>query len=337
MSGGALRIGVDLGGTKTEVVALDEAGVEHYRARRPTPRDDYEATLEGIAALVREAEAHAGAAASVGVGTPGSVVPETACMQNCNSTWLNGRPLPADLERRLGRPVAMANDADCFALSEAVDGAGAGAASVFGVILGTGVGGGLVVEGRLLRGANGIAGEWGHLPLPPLGEWVPDAVRERAASLPGRRCWCGRRNCIEAWLSGPGLATTRRALSPANTAPAPQHEDLAASAAAGDEGAAAALDLYAWQLAGALVLVVDVVDPEVVVLGGGLSRLPSLYNDVPARWIGGIFAERVRTRLSPPRHGDASGVRGAARLRRAAAAPSGRVATALPAGDPNRH
>jgi fructokinase len=328
---------VDLGGTKTEVVALDDGGVEHYRARRPTPREDYAATLEGIATLVRETEACVGAAASVGVGTPGSVVPETGCMQNCNSTWLNGRPLHADLERRLGRRVALANDADCFALSEAVDGAGAEAASVFGVILGTGVGGALVVEGRLLRGANGIAGEWGHLPLPPLGDWVPDAVRERAARLPDRRCWCGRRNCIEAWLSGPGLAATRRWCSPAKAASAPQREDLVAAAAGGDEAAGTALDLHAWQLAAALATVVNVVDPEVVVLGGGLSKLPSLYNDVPARWIGGIFAERVRTRLSPPRHGDASGVRGAARLRRAAAAQRGRVAAVPPAGDPNRH
>ncbi|MEE4384771.1 MAG: ROK family protein, partial [Pseudomonadales bacterium] len=232
---------------------------------------------------------------------------------------------------------AIANDADCFALSEAVDGAGAGAASVFGVILGTGVGGGLVVEGRLLRGANGIAGEWGHLPLPPLGEWVPGAVRERAARLADRRCWCGRRNCIEAWLSGPGLAATRRSLAPVDVASAPRQEDLAAAAAEGDEAAGAALDLYGWQLAGALALVVNVLDPEVVVLGGGLSKLPSLYNDVPARWIGGIFAERVRTRLSPPRHGDASGVRGAARLRRGTAPHAARVDAVPPDRGPLRH
>ena len=195
-----MHVGFDLGGTKTEIVGLDERGGEVLRRRRPTPHGDYDGTLELIGALLAEAEALHGAAASVGIGTPGAVVPATGCMKNCNSTWLNDRPLPADLTRVLGRPVAIANDADCFTLSEAVDGAGAGRASTFGVILGTGVGGGIALHGRLLSGPNALAGEWGHNPLPPL-DAAGDAVVGRQAALAARRCWCGRLDCIEAWLS----------------------------------------------------------------------------------------------------------------------------------------
>lgn len=276
MSAPALRIGIDLGGTKIEGVALDRGGATAARARIATPRGDYDATLTAIAGLVSELESSAGADGTVGIGMPGAISPATRLVKNANSTWLNGRPLQVDLERALERPVRLANDANCFALSEALDGSGAGASVVFGVILGTGVGGAIVANGALLPGANAIAGEWGHVPLP----WMD------AGEFPGPRCWCGRHGCIETFLSGP-----------------------ARSSAPGADPA-----VYESRLARALAMVVNVIDPDVIVLGGGLSKLERLYEEIPRLWSRWIFSDRAVTRLLPPRHGDAGGVRGAAWL-----------------------
>lgn len=309
-----MYIGIDLGGTKTEIVVLDAAGGERLRFRRPSPHGDYDATLDLLRRLIITAERVHGPAASVGIGAPGALVPSTGRMQNCNSTWLNGRPLQADLERLCQRPIALANDADCFALAEAVDGAGAGFDTVFGVILGTGVGGGIVSHRRLLAGPNAIAGEWGHVRMPELVE-APAGIRQRLDSLPSRPCYCGRSDCIETWLSGPGLALSGRQLGE-QVATA---EALVEAAEAGSPAAMAALDLYAWQLAAALSLVINVLDPHCIVLGGGLSNLHSLYTRVPARWGRFVFSATVRTPLRPPRHGDSAGVRGAAWLGRDAA------------------
>jgi len=301
-----MHAGIDLGGTKTEIVVLDD-GVERERFRRPTPPGDYDAGIETIAALVAEAESRCGPVATIGIGTPGSVVPDTGCMKNCNSTWLNGRPLPADLTRRLGRPVAIANDADCFALSEAVDGAGADAETVFGVIMGTGVGGGIVHGKRLMSGPNGIAGEWGHNPLPSLAP-AGDEIAARHRALGSRACWCGRSDCIEAWLSGPALHRTWAALG----GEAADATGIAHAAAAGDRAAQMALDLHGWQTAAALAGGINLLDPGAIVLGGGLSKLSTLYDVVPERWGAFVFSDAVRTHLRPARHGDSGGVRGAA-------------------------
>ncbi|THF62019.1 ROK family protein [Pseudothauera rhizosphaerae] len=296
-----MRLGVDLGGTKIEIVALDEQGHERLRRRMPTPRGDYAATIEAVAALVEAAERELGVRGGpVGIGTPGSVSPVTGRMRNANSTCLNGRALWEDLEARLGRSVRIANDADCFAVSEAADGAGAGAAVVFGVILGTGVGGGIVVHGRLLTGANGIAGEWGHSPLP-----LP-----QPEDLPLPACYCGRRGCVETYLSGPGLTADHvRHGGAALDAAA-----IAQGASAGDRACEATLQRYEARLARALAGVINLLDPDVIVLGGGLSRLDRLYRNVPRLWLAHVFSDRVDTRLLPARHGDSSGVRGAAWL-----------------------
>ena len=295
-----MRIGVDLGGTKTELIALADDGTVRLRRRMPTPAGDYAATVALIAAMVAQAEAELATRASIGIGTPGSVSPVSGLMRNANSTCLNGRPLKQDLEAALGREIRIANDANCFALSEAVDGAGQGGAVVFGVILGTGVGGGVVVNGQVLNGANGIAGEWGHNPLPPGedGEGVAPA------------CYCGRRGCVETWLSGPALAAdhlrvTGEALTP---------EALVARAAAGDAACEATLLRYETRLARALAGVINLLDPDVIVLGGGLSSLDRLYRNVPLRWTPHVFSDAIATRLRPPLHGDSSGVRGAAWL-----------------------
>ena len=298
------RIGIDLGGTKIEAVALAPDGTELARRRVPTPQGDYDATLAAIADLVHGFEHAVMARCRVGIGMPGTISPATGLVKNANSTWLNGRPFRRDVERALGRPVALANDADCFALSEATDGAGAGARVVFGVILGTGVGGGIVVDGRLLAGPNAIAGEWGHNPLP----WPRDEER------PGPSCYCSRAGCIETFLSGPGLARDHaraEGLAEGAALPAPE---IAALAAAGDEGARRALERHAERLARALAHVINLLDPHAIVLGGGLSALPSLYERVPSLWSRWVFSDRVDTRLLPPAHGDASGVRGAAWL-----------------------
>ena len=270
-----MRIGVDLGGTKIELLALDAAGNGRWRKRVPTPKGDYRATMEAVRDLVGEAERALRTRATVGVGTPGAISSLTGRIKNANSTCLNGQPLKEDLEAALGREVRLANDANCFALSEAVDGAGAGARVVFGVILGTGVGGGIVVDGKLLVGPNSIAGEWGHNPLP-----LP-----QGADLPLPDCYCGRKGCIETYLSGPALQRD-----------------------GGD------LKRYQDRLARALAGVVNVLDPDVIVLGGGISNLASLYTEVPARWTPYVFSDQIQTRLRPPAHGDSSGVRGAAWL-----------------------
>lgn len=295
-----MRIGVDLGGTKIEAIAIDGAGRERYRRRVPTPQGDYGATLEAIASLVADAEAALGARASVGMGTPGSISRATGLLRGANSVCLNGRPIREDLARRLGREVRVTNDANCFALSEAADGAGAGADVVFGVILGTGVGGGIVVRGRVLDGPNGIAGEWGHNPLP----WPRDDER------PGPACFCGKDGCIETFLAGPGLAGDHRRATGAALAPAA----IVAAAAAGDPACEATLARYEERLARALAHVVNLLDPDVVVLGGGLSNLDRLYANVPRLWGRWVFSDRVDTRLEKHRHGDSSGVRGAAWL-----------------------
>jgi fructokinase len=304
---GRHRIGVDLGGTKIEAAALDRAGQIVLRRRIGTPAGDYDGTVAAIASLIQEIEKELGERATVGVGIPGTIVAATGRVKNANSIWLNGRPLGADVERALGRPARFANDANCFALSEASDGAAAGCRSVFGVILGTGVGGGIALDRRIIVGANAIAGEWGHNPLPaPL----PD-------ELPGPDCYCGRRGCVETFLSGPGLAADHmRHSGRALAAP-----EIVAAAAAGDSDCRATLDRYADRLARALAVVINILDPDAVVLGGGLSRLDSLYKEVPQRWSRYIFSDTVITRLLPPKHGDSSGVRGAAWLWRPDEAP----------------
>lgn len=295
-----MRLGIDLGGTKIELIALDPDHRELLRRRVPTPQGDYTGTLAAIAGLVAEAERDLGARGSVGIGTPGTISPATGLMKNCNSTCLNGRPLKQDLERLLGRELRLANDANCFALSEAVDGAAAGAEVVFGVILGTGCGAGVVVRGHVLTGPNAIAGEWGHNPLP----WSRDDER------PGPPCYCGKAGCIETWLSGPGLA---RDLLAQGGPDLPAHE-IARRADAGDAACAAALARYEDRLARGLAHVINVLDPDVIVLGGGMSNIARLYDNVPHLWGRYVFSDRVDTRLAPPLHGDSSGVRGAAWL-----------------------
>lgn len=293
-----MRIGVDFGGTKIEAIAIDRAGVERSRRRIDTPREDYDGSVRAVAGLVAAVEREAGERGSVGVGIPGAISPATGVVKNANSTWLIGRPLHLDFERALGRPVRVANDANCFALSEATDGAAAGAAVVFGVILGTGVGGGVVVNGRVLVGANAIAGEWGHnaLPWPDASEW------------PGPPCYCGRRGCNEVFLSGDGLRLAHGGAHP------PTARDIASVAAGGDVQASEALSTYARRLSKALATVVNLLDPDVVVLGGGLSNIDALYQRVPVEWTKWIFSDRVDTRLVRAVHGDSSGVRGAAWL-----------------------
>lgn len=304
-----MRIGVDLGGTKIEALALGEDGTELWRQRAPTPAGDYERTLTRIADLVEAAERALGRRGTVGVGIPGTISPATGLVKNSNSVCLIGHPLDRDLADRLRRPVRTANDADCFALSEATDGAAAGAVSVFGAILGTGVGGGLVYRQRLIHGVNAIAGEWGHNPLPWPRVWaIPggDALDER----PGPTCYCGRPGCVELFLSGPGFSRDHAAATGQNLSPT----EIVAAAAAGQEDAAASFDRYIDRLARSLATVINVFDPAVIVLGGGLSQIPALYVEVPRRWARWIFSDTVATRLVRPRYGDASGVRGAAWL-----------------------
>ena len=296
----AFRIGVDLGGTKIEAAAIDRNGGVFARRRIATPSGDYAATLAAVATLVGDIEAELGGGSTVGVGIPGALSARTRLVKNANSTWLIGRPLGRDLETALGRPVRLANDANCFALSEASDGAAAGCRNVFGVILGTGVGGGVVVEGRIVDGANAIAGEWGHNPLP----WP------RPDELPGPPCYCGRSGCIETFLSGPGLAADHRRHGGGEAS----GERIVAAATAGDEACRATLGRYAGRLARALAGVINILDPDAIVLGGGLSAIESLYETVPRLWGEFVFSDEIVTRLLPPRHGDSSGVRGAAWL-----------------------
>ncbi len=310
-----MRIGIDLGGTKTELIMLGHDGAERLRFRCPTPAGDYHATVALIAEMVGRAEYESGARATVGIGTPGSVSLKTGRMKNCNSTCLNGQPLQQDLEHALGRQIRISNDANCFALSEAIDGAAAGSDVMFGVILGTGVGGGLVINQRIVRGCNRIAGEWGHNPLPS-----PDK-----SEMTGPACYCGRAGCIERWLSGPGLAEDYKrnggesisdlGISDGGISDVGiSAENIAAAATQGDAGAADALERYCQRLARALAGVINIVDPDVIVLGGGLSGIDLLYDRVPALWHAYIFSDRVDTKLLRPQYGDASGVRGAAWL-----------------------
>ncbi len=282
-----LRVGIDLGGTKIEALALDGGGREVFRKRISSPQGDYAATIAAVTSLVNEI-----GEGSVGVGIPGALSRATGLVRNANSTWLNGRPLKEDLEKALGRPVRLDNDANCLALSEAVDGAGKGAEVVFGVNLGTGVGGGIAVGGRIVVGANAIAGEWGHNPLPS----------PTAADLPHPACYCGRRGCIETYLSGPGLSRDHEKVTGERREPQElvSHEKTMAR--------------YEERLARSLAGVINILDPDVIVLGGGMSKVARLYTEVPRLWTRYVFSDHVATRLAPPVHGDSSGVRGAAWL-----------------------
>jgi fructokinase len=295
----SLRIGIDLGGTKIEGIALRESE-EVARMRVETPHGDYAATVEAVAATVEALERRAGARGSVGVGIPGTMSASTGLVKNANSAWLIGQPLQTDLQGRLGREVRVANDANCFAVSEAADGAGAGAEVVFGVIVGTGTGAGIVVRGGVLTGPNGIAGEWGHNPLPwPAGD-------ER----PGPVCYCGQQGCIETFLSGPGLQADYERDSGRRLPPAM----IVDESTRGDRTARNALARYAGRMARALASLINVLDPDVIVLGGGMSNIASLYDDVPRLWQPFVFSDTIATRLVRAKHGDASGVRGAAWL-----------------------
>jgi len=300
MGNQCIRIGIDLGGTKIEAIALGEGGEELARRRVATPRGDYEKTLGVIVKLVEGIEGELNARASVGIGIPGMISPATGLIKNANSTVLISHALDKDLRQALGREIRIANDANCFAISEAVDGAAAGAEVVFGVIVGTGTGGGIVVRGKVLTGPNAIAGEWGHNPLP----WP------RAEELPGPDCYCGKKGCIETFLSGPGMArdylkTTGKSLDPA---------EIVTLASHGEEAAAACLDRYEDRMARGLAHVINILDPTIIVLGGGMSNIQRLYTNVPKLWGRYVFSDYVDTRLVPPRHGESSGVRGAAWL-----------------------
>ena len=295
-----MRLGIDLGGTKIAAVVLDDAGAVVWQRRQPSPRGSYDATVDALSDLVSDAERELHVTCTVGVGIPGAISPATGLVKNANSTWLNGRQMREDLSKRLNREVRFANDANCLAISEATDGAAAGADVVFGVILGTGTGGGVVVHGRAITGANAIAGEWGHNPLP----WPDDDER------PGRRCYCGQFGCLETFLSGPGLSAEYEARVGASL----KSEAIVERAAQGDPHAEATLVRWERRLAKSLATIINVLDPDVIVVGGGLSALDRIYTNVPAIWDGWIFSDRVSTRLVRARHGDASGVRGAAWL-----------------------
>jgi fructokinase len=294
-----MRMGIDVGGTKIEAIAID-GGKTLMRRRVPAPRGDYAATVAAVRDIVAAIEGELGATCTVGIGIPGAISTVTGLVKNANSTWLIGQPLDRDLERALGRPVRVTNDANCFALSEATDGAAQGAHTVFGVILGTGTGGGLVVNGRVLEGRHRIAGEWGHNPLP----WLQEGER------PGPACYCGRTGCIETFLSGPGLSTTYGAIAGRRAEAA----EIAALAEAGEPGANDALAIYETQLARALASIINVLDPDVIVLGGGISNISRLYARVPPLMKPFVFSDSADTPIVAARHGDSSGVRGAAWL-----------------------
>jgi fructokinase len=311
-----MRIGIDLGGTKIEAIALDEKSVALYRSRIPTPVGDYLGTLNAVAELVFAIEHKLGRPGSVGIGTPGSLSPQSGLIRNANSTVLNGRPLDRDISRILNRSVRLENDANCFALSEAVDGAGKDVHVVFGVILGTGVGGGLVVNRRVIVGRNRVAGEWGHNPLP----WV------QSDELPGERCYCGKSGCIETFVSGPALAkqfqeATMRSLSA---------KEIARAAEAGDHRALESMEIFENRLARGLAHVVNVLDPDVIVLGGGLSNVGRLYQNLPSLIAQYVFSDAIVTPIVRPVHGDSSGVRGAAFLWPVGASDEGTVKKSTP-------
>ncbi len=292
-----MRFGLDLGGTKMEAVLLDDTGEIVWRERRPTPAEDYQAIIETIAALVAQAAIETAQEMTVGIGMPGSLSPKTGLVRNSNTQCLNGQAIKQDLESAMAREVRLANDANCFALSEATDGAGAGVQSVFGVIIGTGCGGGLVFDGKLQNGANGIGGEWGHNPL----------AAPTADELPGPPCYCGRHGCNEVWISGSGFARDHEAIA---------GEKLTAEQIIASDSAAAkaSFERLCDRIARALGAVINVVDPDVIVLGGGLSNVDALYTHIPEIWDGYIFSDVIETRLVKNKHGDSSGVRGAAWL-----------------------
>lgn len=296
-----MRIGIDLGGTKIEAIALADDGSVRERRRKPTPAGDYEAILAAIRDLVLSVEADLGETASLGIATPGSISPKTRLLRNSNTLVMNGKPFVADIGKLLCREIRTENDANCLALSEAVDGAAAGAASVFAVILGTGVGGGLVIDGKLVSGRNKIAGEWGHIPLP---------LNEIERRLPPRRCFCGQDDCVETYLCGGAFSAEYRQ----RTGKDLSATDIAAAAAAGDAAAQATLDIYVDRLARALAVVINIVDPEAIVFGGGLSKIPQLYEMLPPLLARYAFSDVMTTRVLQAEHGDSSGVRGAAWL-----------------------
>jgi len=295
-----MKLGIDLGGTKIEIIALDDTGVELLRHRVPTPQGDYSSTLKLITDLVNHAESELGQQGSVGIGTPGSISKVTGLLKNSNSLQLNGKPILQDLELLLKRQIKICNDANCFALSEAKDGAASGAEVVFGVIIGTGTGAGIVVNGQVLTGPNGIAGEWGHNALP----WP------REDELPGPECYCGKKGCIETFLSGPGMSKLHQHATGDSLSP----EEIAVKADAGSEVCELSMQRYEHRLARSLAHVINIVDPHVIVLGGGVSNLERLYINVPKLWSRWIFSDRVDTKLVKHRFGDSSGVRGAAWL-----------------------
>ncbi len=295
-----MRIGIDLGGTKIEAIALDSGGAELARRRVPSPQLDYAATLNAIVDLVEGLETELGVQGAVGIGIPGAISPATGLVKNANSTWLIGKPIDQDLQQMLARPVRMANDANCFAVSEATDGAAAGVDVTFGVIIGTGTGGGIAIQGQPLIGANAIAGEWGHNPLP----WP------QTDELAGPNCYCGKRGCIETWLSGPGFAASYERMGGDRL----KAEEIVERAGQDDELAEAALQRYEDRMARSLATVINLLDPDVVVLGGGMSQIARLYHSVPKLWGKYVFSDRIDTQLLPTLHGDSSGVRGAAWL-----------------------
>ena len=324
-----MRIGIDLGGTKTEIICLDQnSGQELYRHRIPTTPNNYDATIQTITGLVATAENTLGKKGSVGVGIPGTVSKRTGLVKNANSTWLNGNPLDKDLELSLRRPVRVENDANCFAVSEATDGAGAGKPVVFGVIVGTGCGGGIALNGKALPGINGIGGEWGHNPLPypqvygKAGPGFAEAPNSKdilfdyftddptRSEYPGNLCYCGRRGCVESWISGTGFKNDYYRV----TGEQLSSLDIIAASRRGEAKAVAALKRYMDRMARALAYVINILDPDVIVLGGGMSNVQALYEEVPHLWKKYLFTDTVDTVLLPPRHGDSSGVRGAAWL-----------------------
>lgn len=326
-----MRIGIDFGGTKTEIICLDKNnGKELYRLRVPTHRDDYAVTVKAFAELVTQAEKVTGRTGTVGIGIPGTVSPETGLIKNSNSLWTIGKPLQKDVSDALGRAVRMENDANCFAVSEATDGAAAGRKMVFGVIIGTGCGGGIAIDGAAHRGINSIGGEWGHNPLPYARTVADTAEMERhfggadcadrlqglysadiaGAEHPGVLCYCGRRGCLETWISGTGFKNEYRRV----TGDSLSTHDIIAAAERGEARAVAALGRYTDRLARALAQMMNLLDPDVIVLGGGMSNVQSLYRDVPAVWGKYIFSDTVKTKVVQALHGDSSGVRGAAWL-----------------------
>jgi fructokinase len=323
-----IKIGIDLGGTKIELVALHGGnGRELYRHRVPTPNGDYDQTIDTLKDLVLQAEQTLGSTASVGMGIPGIVSRSTGLVKNCNATYIIGKALDKDLASALNRPIRIENDANCFALSEATDGAAAGAEVVFGVIIGTGCGGGVVVNQQVVRGVNLIGGEWGHNPMP----WPVLASEDRSLGTeewPGPACYCGRTGCIERFLSGPGFRDDYQRVTGLNHST----HDIIALANDGDAGASAALDRYCERLAKGLAHMINILDPNVIVLGGGMSNVDALYTEVPKRWGRYIFSDTIDTQLKPPRYGDSSGVRGAAHLWPTVAATATTL-SAVPATD----